>query len=414
MGRLPERIPVAIVGGGQAGLTMSRRLLDHGVEHVVLERSHAFHSWREERWDAFTLVTPNFQCRLPGYPYAGPEPDGFMVKSEILDYLGGFRASFPCPLFEGVEVLRLSWSQDAFVLRTSAGPLRAEQVVLAVGGYHRPWAPRWDVPESVVQRHSSSYRCAAQLPPGAVLVVGTGQSGAQIAEDLHLAGRHVHLCVGDAPRCARVYRGRDVVRWLQDMGHYDLAFEDHPDGNLARREANHYVTGRDGGRDLDLRAFAREGMILHGRLRGIEDGVAAFADDLRERLDRADATYNRINAGIDRWIAEQDIATGEGPSVYRPVWQPGHGAPRPLALREAEVSAIVWCTGFRPDWSWVQVPFLDDDGDPDHDRGVARRTPGLHVLGLPWLHTWGSGRFAGIDRDALHLAEQIVTAVMAR
>ena len=407
----PERVPVAIVGGGQAGLSMSWHLTERGIEHVVLERSRAFHAWHEERWDAFTLVTPNFQCRLPGHPYPGDAPEGFMGKLEILEYLDDFLQELDPPLYEGVAVTRLGSAPQGFELDTTAGTIVAEQVVVAVGGYHTPWAPpaaQAGVPSGVVQLHSNAYRNAEMLPDGAVLVVGTGQSGAQIAEDLHLAGRQVHLCLGGAPRCARTYRGRDVVSWLEDMGHYELAIEDHPEGTAARKEANHYVTGRDGGRDLDLRVFAAQGMALHGLLVAIDDGVATFGDDVGKRLDDADATYNRINAGIDRWIEGQGIETAEGPSVYEPVWQPPAGPPAPLDLEAAGIGAVVWCTGFRPDWSWVDVPFLDETGYPDHVRGVVRPTPGLFVLGLPWLNTWGSGRFAAISRDAEHLATQMM------
>lgn len=401
---LPTHTTVAIVGGGQAGLSLSWYLTRAGVDHVVLERSRAFRSWREERWDAFTLVTPNFQCRLPDFPYDGEEPEGFMRRDEIVRYLERFLRTFSAPLHEGVAVTRI-FEDRGFVLETTAGEVRAERVALCVGGYHVPFAPPVALPEGVEAIHSRDYRAPSELPEGAVLVVGTGQSGAQIAEDLHLAGREVHLCVGDAPRCARRYRGRDVVTWLEEMGHYDLPIDEHPEGTAARKEANHYVTGRDGGHDLDLRAFAAEGMHLHGRLLGVDArGVATFADDLRARLDGADATYDRINAGIDRYIAAHGIVTEEGPSTYTPVWEPPDGPPAPLDLAAAGVRSVVWCTGFRPDWSWVDLPFLDATGYPDHERGVSARVPGLFVLGLPWLHTWGSGRFAAIDRDARHLA----------
>jgi putative flavoprotein involved in K+ transport len=402
---LPERVDVAVVGGGQAGLSLSWHLRRAGVDHVVLERARAFHAWREERWDAFTLVTPNFQCRLPGLPYDGDDPDGFMRRDEVVAYLERFRTTFDPPLHEGVEVRRIG---PGFVLETSAGTLQAGQVVLCVGGYHRPWRPPVDLPDAVTAVHSRDYRSPAALTDGAVLVVGTGQSGAQIAEDLHLAGRRVHLCVGGAPRCARRYRGRDVVAWLEDMGHYELPIDEHPEGTAARKEANHYVTGRDGGRDLDLRAFAAQGMALHGPLLGVRDGVASIADGLAGHLDAADATYNRINAGIDRWIAAQGLEVAEPPSVYRPVWTPPPGPPAPLDLAAAGITSVVWATGFRPDWSWVDLPLLDATGYPDHVRGTSTRVPGLHLLGLPWLHTWGSGRFAAIARDAEHLAGAVV------
>ena len=411
---LPEHVGVAVVGGGQAGLALSWFLSRDGVDHVVLEKERSFHAWREERWDAFTLVTPNFQCRLPEHPYAGPEPEGFMRKDEIVEYLEDFKASFDPPLHEGVAVTRLAPADDGFVLKTTSGTLTADQVVLCVGGYHRPWAPpavEAALPDGLHVLHSHRYRNAEVLPEGAVLVVGTGQSGAQIAEDLHLAGREVHLCLGDAPRVARRYRGKDVVAWLEEMGHYDLPIEEHPEGNAARKEANHYVTGRDGGRDLDLRGFARDGMQLHGLLTSIQDGVASFAPDLAQRLDEADASYNRINATIDRWIEAQGLEVADPPSGYRPIWEPPAGEPAPLDLAAAGVSTVIWCTGFRPDWSWVDAPgFLDETGMPQHERGVVGEVPGLHVLGLPWLWTWGSGRMAGITRDAEHVAAQLVPA----
>jgi putative flavoprotein involved in K+ transport len=205
MHALPAHVAVAIVGGGQAGLSMSWNLTQLGVEHVVLERSRAFDAWHEERWDAFTLVTPNFQCRLPGHPYAGDEPEGFMVKDEILEYLAGFLRTFEAPLLEGVAVTRLARGADGdFELRTTAGTVSADQVVLAVGGYHTPWAPpavEAALAPDVVRLHSNAYRNPAALPDGCVLVVGTGQSGAQIAEDLHLAGRRV-TCASATPRAA--------------------------------------------------------------------------------------------------------------------------------------------------------------------------------------------------------------------
>lgn len=413
MTAVPERVDVAIVGGGQAGLSLSKHLCAAGVDHVVLERSVAFHAWRSERWDAFTLVTPNFQCRLPGHPYDGDEPEGFMARDEIVAWLERYLATFAPPLVEGVTVERVSADGAGFLLATSAGPVRAGRVVLCVGGYHVPFAPPVAVSDGIAQVHSVAYRSPAALPDGAVLVVGTGQSGAQIAEDLHLAGRDVHLCVGDAPRVARRYRGRDVVSWLEDMGHYEMTIDQHPEGNAARKEANHYVTGRDGGHDLDLRAFAADGMALHGRLLSVADGVATFGDDLAEKLDAADATYDRINAGIDRWIAAQGVETADGPSRYEPVWRPPSGPPAPLDLAAAGVGTIVWCTGFRADWSWVDLPFLDRTGYPDHVRGVVDGVPGLFVLGLPWLHTWGSGRFASIDRDAAYVADAIVRSSRA-
>ena len=404
-GLLPARVQVVVVGAGQAGLSMSWVLSQQGIEHVVLERDRIAHEWRDSRWETFCLVTPNWQCQLPGFPYAGDDPDGFMVRDEIVAYIEAYAASFDPPVHEGVAVTSVTKPEPGtFVVETTAGTVLAEQVVIATGGYHQPAIPRLAerLPQQVRQLHSSHYRSSDQLPAGGVLVVGTGQSGAQIAEDLHLAGRQVHLAVGTAPRVARFYRGRDVVAWLHDMGHYDLPVTEHPLGEQAAHRTNHYVTGRDGGRDIDLRAFARDGMALHGRLLDAADGALRFDASLGADLDAADRVSEGIKDAVDTWIATQGIDAPTEPR-YVPVWAPPSG-PSEVALDE--IAAVVWCTGFRSDYSWVRLPAFDGRGYPVHLRGVTA-VEGLSVLGLPWLHTWGSGRFSGVARDAEYLGSQI-------
>ena len=400
---------VVVVGGGQAGLAMSHHLVSRGVAHLVLERHRVGHEWGARRWDTFCLVTPNWQCRLPGFPYAGPDPDGFMLRDEVVEHLRAYAASFAPPLVEDTDVTRLRRAGRGFELRTSRGTLTADQVVLATGPYQLPAVPRVAerLPADVVQVHSCAYRGPDRLPDGAVLVVGSGQSGAQIAEDLHLAGRRVHLAVGGAPRVARRYRGRDVVDWLDEMGYYAKGIDTFADADAVRFRANHYVTGRDGGRDIDLRALARDGMRLHGRLLDVRGAQLAFAGDLAHNLDAADAVSESIKDSIDAFLA----ATGrEAPAEprYRPVWTPG--APeRGLDLRAAGITSVVWCTGFARDDRWVEVPVFDGRGHPVHQRGVTA-VAGLYLLGLPWQHTWGSGRFCGVGDDAAHLADRITRA----
>jgi putative flavoprotein involved in K+ transport len=408
----PERIDghrsVVIVGGGQAGLAASWALTQRGIDHVILERDRLASSWRSQRWDAFCLVTPNWQCRLPGHPYDGDDPDGFMLKDAIIDYVERYAERFGPPLLEGVAVTAVESAQDGrFAVATSHGDLTADHVVLAVGGYHVPRIPPIGerLPAAVTQLHSSQYRNPSSLPDGATLVVGSGQSGAQIAEDLHLAGREVHLAVGSAPRVARRYRGRDCVAWLNDIGHYRMPITEHPEGLSARREPNHYVTGRGGGRDIDLRAFARDGMSLHGRLLESDGARLRFAPDLEQNLDGADATAERIKDTIDRWIATQGIDAPQE-ARYEPVWHPPHDGATPLELDAGGVRSVIWATGFVSDWSWVKLDAFDERGSPEHLRGVTK-VEGLSVLGLPWLHTWGSGRFAGIAEDALYVADRI-------
>jgi putative flavoprotein involved in K+ transport len=406
---LSGHVPVAVVGGGQAGLSVSRQLREAGLEHIVLERNRIAGNWTDQRWDSFCLVTPNWQCQLPGFPYPGDDPDGFMVRDEIIAYVRRFATSFDPPVQEGVEVQEVSLAPEGgFRVRTSRGTLTAGQVVLAVGGYHQPKLPRLAerLPRWVTQLHSSTYRNPESIPDGAVLVVGTGQSGSQIAEDLQLAGREVHLAVGSAPRVARFYRGRDCIAWLQDMGHYDMPITEHPEGLAARHEPNHYMTGRDGGRDIDLRAHAQAGMTLHGRLRSIDDGQVSFAADLVRNLDGADATMDRIKDRIDAWIAQQGIDAPEE-ARYTPVWAPEGDGSAPLDLAAANVRTVIWATGFVSDWSFVDAPAFDGRGYPTHHRGVTA-VPGLYVIGLSWLHTWGSGRFGGIARDAEYLGERIL------
>ena len=398
---------VVVIGAGQAGLSMSYHLRQADIDHLVIERNTVAHAWRDERWDTFSLVTPNWQCRLPGYPYAGPDPHGFMVRSEIVSYLEGYRDFVDPPLVEGVAVtLVTAGSAGPYEVRTDAGTLTADQVVVATGGYHLPVVPALSTPfpASVVQLQSSQYRNPDQLPPGEVLVVGSGQSGAQIAEDLHLAGRRVHLAVGTAPRVARFYRGRDVTDWLAELGYYDMPVTEHPRREAVRAQANHYVTGRDGGRDIDLRAHARAGMRLYGSLLDLAGDTLSFKADLTQNLDHADEVSESIKDTIDRYITEHAV-DAPAEERYRPVWAP-EADPASLRLRDTGITSVIWCIGFRTDFGWIDVPVFSGRGHPSHRRGVTD-APGLYFLGLPWLWTWGSGRFSGVARDAEYLAARI-------
>jgi putative flavoprotein involved in K+ transport len=399
---------VAVIGAGQAGLSLSKLLTEEGVDHVLLERETIAHEWRTGRWDNFTLVTPNWQCRLPGWVYDADDPNGFMTREQVHRFVTDYARSFDAPVVEGVEVTGLSQTDDGYSLSTTLGTVTADRVVIATGGYHTPIVPPYadQLPTGIGQLHSSQYRNSAELPDGAVLVVGSGQSGAQIAEDLHLDGRKVHLAVGGAPRCARFYRGKDCIEWLHDMGIYDIPVTTHAGGLAKRESTNHYLTGRDGGRDIDLRSFATQGMELYGRLTGFSGTELSFAPTLAASLDHADAVADSIKNDIDAYIERAGI---DAPTEarYTPVWQPAV-EPSVLDLEEAGITSIVWSIGYHADYSWVNVGVFDGHGHPTHQRGVSP-APGLYFLGLPWLYSWGSGRFAGIERDARFLAEQIVS-----
>ena len=405
MFELKAHYPVVIVGGGQAGLSASYELSKRGVDHVIFEKHAVAHKWKTQRWDAFCLVTPNWQCQLPDHPYDGTDPHGFMVKDEIVAYVDRFIAKVQPPAFENTTVSLVEKQGDLFRVETSAGTVTSDAVILATSLYSTPFIPRAAerLPEAITQIHTADYRNPGQLPDGEVMVVGSGQSGCQIAEDLHLAGRKVHMVTGNAPRCARFYRGRDVVDWLADIGQYEITIA-HEGMDKKKHDTNHYLTGRDGGRDLDLRKFALEGMALYGRMSGVTGGKMLFEPNLKANLDKADQVYNGINALIDRHIAAKGITAPE-PSVYEPLWEPD-GEIETLDLAASGITSVIWATGFTPDWSYAALPIFDGTGYPVQRRGVTG-VEGVYVLGLPWLWTWGSGRFLAVGKDAEYVVDQL-------
>ncbi|WP_166507024.1 MSMEG_0569 family flavin-dependent oxidoreductase [Frigidibacter mobilis] len=401
-------IPVIIIGGGQAGLSVSWYLSRDGIDHLVFERHQRFHSWRVNRWDSFCLVTPNWQCRLPGWPYQGTDPDGYMLRDEIVEYLEGFSASFDPPLREGVSVTRVApLPGGGYRVETTAGIWTTGQVIVATGGYDQPIVPPYAgaIAPQIVQMHSVDYRRPSQLPGGGTLIVGTGQSGVQIMEDFHREGREVHLAVGPAPRSPRKYRGRDATDWLYDMGHYAITIDRHPDPVKALTQTNHYMSGRDGGKEIDLRKFARDGVRLYGSMSGAAGVDIEFLPDLEKNLDDSDRSYCGIRDQIDAWIDRQGIDAPVEPP-FEKVWRPGQEVTR-IDCAALGITSIIWAIGFRPNYSWLEVDCFDAHGRPVYRRGVTE-APGVYFIGLGWLNTWGSGRFLGIDEDARYLAERIV------
>ena len=405
---MKKHYSVIIVGGGQAGLAISYCLKQRGIDHIIFEKNQIGYSWQQKRWDTFCLVTPNWQCTLPGYHYSGGDPDGFMQRDAIVEYIKDYAKSFDPPIKEGVEVFSVTKSNSlgSFEVNSSLGNYTADQVVVATGNYHQAKIPRIaeKFTSKILQLHSSDYKNPESLPEGEVLVVGSGQSGCQIAEDLHLAGRKVHLCVGGAPRSPREYRGKDVVDWLDRLGYYNLTVDSHPDKENVRNKTNHYVTGRGGGREIDLRTFATEGMQLYGSLKDVIGDNLEFKPNLKHNLDRADDVAESIKRTIDEYIDRNKI---DAPieQKYQPVWQPDTTVLE-LDYQKNNITSVVWCIGYKTNFSWVDVPVFDGKGYPSHDRGVTSAS-GLYFLGLPWLYTWGSGRFSGIARDAEYLSDYI-------
>ncbi len=395
---------VIIVGGGQAGLSVSHCLQKQGINHIIFEKNRIGHSWRNDRWDSFCLVTPNWQCRLPDFPYQGNDPKGFMLKDEIVEYIEAFRRKVNPPILEGVTVSRVCRGEHGKLnVSTTAGEFTADHLVVATGGYDIPIVPEYahSLPSRIKQVHSVNYRNPDQLPEGEVLVVGTGQSGVQLMEDLHLAGRKVHLAVGNAPRSPRMYRGRETTEWLFDLGFYELTIDKHPLGDEAKHKTNHFLTGRSGGHEIDLRKFALEGVKLYGSMANIRGTQLEFQPDLTKNLDGADEVYVNIRNDIDRYIADNHIDAPIEPP-FRKVWEPEFD-PTSIDADHENITSIIWAIGFRPNYRWIELPVFDGRGFPQFDRGITN-VDGLYFIGLPWLHTWGSGRFLGIADDAQYLS----------
>lgn len=399
--------PVVIVGGGQAGLSVSWYLQKKGIDHKVFEKHGKFQSWRENRWDSFCLVTPNWQCKLPDYPYKGDEPDGFMLKDEITEYLDGFADSFDPPLHENVEVKHIGKSDTSYLVKTSIGSWLCDEVVIATGGYDAPIIPPYadKLDKDIQQIHSRDYRRPSQITDGATLVVGTGQSGVQIMEDLVRDGRKVHLAVGPAPRSPRKYRGRDATDWLYEIGHYGLTIAKHPNPVKALSQTNHYMSGRDGGKEIDLRRFVVEADIsLYGSLSNIDDTKLSFLPDLAQNLDDADKSYVGIRQTIDAYIEREGINAPEEPP-FEKLWHPEKEITE-IDAKALGIKSIIWSIGFRPSYQWIDIDVFDDAGRPVYDRGVCKQK-GFYFIGLGWLNTWGSGRFLSIDEDSQYLADRI-------
>ncbi len=402
-----EHVETLIVGGGQAGLAMSHMLRRRGRPHLVVERGRIAERWRTERWVGLRFQFPNWSVRLPYFPFTHPEPDGFASAAEILDYLTAYAAFVAPPIRYGCAVTRLRRSKQGagLVAETPSGDIEAQNVVIATGPYQRPVVPRLSggAAADLFQVHASAYREPAQLPPGAVLVVGSGASGAQIAEELALAGRTVYLSVGRHRRMPRRYRGRDLYWWLIEMGLDRMPLERRgPDATLP------LITGAYGGHTVDFRDFAARGVILLGRLRGLRGRSVSLAPDLNESLAFGDAAYAAFLDTVDAHVARNALDFPADPAARLALPNPPC-AVEPVAeldLRAAGVRAVVWATGYVYDFGWIDLPVLNAGGVPVHVRG-ASAVPGLYFLGLPWLSRMNSSFLSGVGEDAARLAALI-------
>lgn len=408
-----QPVDVVIVGGGQAGLAMSFCLTEQGRPHVVLEQARIAESWRSKRWDSLHLIAPNWTLRLPGFQYEGAGSDDFMSGDEVAGQLESYARSFDAPVREGVRVISVERdpSGAGFLVRTDEGVYAAPKVVIATGALQRPFIPASGaaLPSNVVQITPYTYRNPAALPPGAVLVVGSGESGCQIAEDLRLAGRTVYLSVGRSWGTPRRYRGQDVSFWFRQVGYFSQTLDDLPPGARTGLP-NPQLSGAGGGHNLTLYTLARVGVILVGRLQHVRDGTAIFAPDLPSTLAWGDVQARRFLESIDDHIRTNDLDAPAAafPDCLTPSDAPNAAALEELDLASAGIGAVVWATGYRPDLAWVRLPVLDAEGYPIQRRGVTAE-PGLYFLGLDWMYKRSSGLFGGMSDDAVYLAAVIAT-----
>jgi putative flavoprotein involved in K+ transport len=409
---------VVVVGAGQAGLGIGYHLQQSGAEFVILERGEIGESWRSQRWDSFALNTPNWMNGLPGSPYVGTSPDGFYVRDELVESFERHATAHELPVRLGVNVESVARPEDSdgFIVKAvdrdgQALSLRTSNVVMASGLMQAPKIPpiQSRFPDTVTQLHASDFRSADKLPDGAVVVIGSGQSGCQIAEDLILAGRTVYLCTSKVARALRRYRGRDLTEWMNDLGMFDHRIGDLEDP-MMQFAAQPQVSGVGRlGRTVSLQDLQRRGVVLMGRLSSVVDGVLETDDALADYIAFADEFSIEIKRIIDAYVVEHglDVAPPEidpvdipaGPDVAR-------AGLTTLDIDASQIHTVIWCTGFTANLDWLRVPVTDDTGQPLHVRGVSP-VRGIYFLGFPWLHTRKSGLIFGIDEDSRHIVETI-------
>ncbi len=403
-----ERTNTIVVGGGQAGVAMSEHLLDCGVPHIVLERHRIAERWRTERWDSLVANGPAWHDRFPGMEFPS-DPNGFPSKDEVADYFAAYAAMLGAPIRCGVEVTRVERAKGSshFRVETGAGLFEAENIVAATGPFQVPIVPDLVPAEAGVnQLHSSAYRNPVQLPEGAVMIVGAGSSGTQIADELLRAGRRVYLSIGPHGRPPRSYRGRDFCWWLGVLGKWDIESTG-PD----MEHVTIAVSGTRGGQTIDFRRLAAEGMVLVGRTKTYDAGILTFAPDLADNIARGDANYLSLLDEADAYVADNglDLPREEEARLIGPVPDCVANPVLELDLHEAGITSIIWATGYSADYSWLRLDAFGDKGRPRHLRGVSTTEPGLYFLGLPWQSRRGSSFIWGVWHDAKFVADRIAT-----
>jgi len=389
---------------------MSRCLAERSIDHVVLERGAVANSWRTERWDSLRLLTPNWQSRLPGFGYEGDDPDGYRDMPETIAFLDRYAEVISGPVETNTTVTSVSRDDDGYVVRTDQGDWRGRTAVLATGACNIARVPALAeaVPQDIATLHSMDYRNSDQLPEGEVLVIGASATGTQLADELHRSGRPVTMAVGEHIRAPRVYRGRDLEWWMDVAGIHDERYDEIDDINRARKVPSLQLTGSDERTTLDLNALTAKGVKLVGRLAGIIDGKAQFSGALRNQCAMSDLKMGRLLNLIDEWATDQGLdGEVEAPHRLEPTVVEAD-PPLGMDLSNGAIRSILWCTGYRPDYSWLDVPVLDRKGRIRHDGGVVD-SPGLYLMGLQFLRRRKSALMDGVGDDARDLSDHLVS-----
>ena len=405
-----------MIGAGHAGLAVSRCLTDRSIDHLVLERGEVANSWRRERWDSLRLLTPNWLSRLPGYAYEGTDPDGYMSMREVIDFISRFASIAAAPVRTKTAVTAVSRVDNGYRVDTSQGQIGCRALVIASGACNVPTVPsvRALAPAGLEHITPSEYRNPSQLPEGGVLVVGASSTGVQLADEIHQSGRPVTLSVGEHVRLPRVYRGRDVLWWMDASGVWNQRYDEVDDLARARRLPSPQLVGTRQRTTLDLNALSTKGIGLVGRLSAIRDGKALFSGALRNHCALADLKMERLLDTFDEWARTGACAADvDPPERFEPTRVPSVSRLQ-LDLRSGEIRSIVWATGFRPDYSWLNVPVVDDKGELQHTGGVV--APGLYAIGLPMLRRRKSSFIQGAEDDArditAHLAARLAKSAV--
>jgi putative flavoprotein involved in K+ transport len=405
-----RRVTTVIVGAGQSGLAMSRCLDELAIDHVLIERGQVANSWRTGRWDSLRLLTPNWQSRLPGYRYEGDDPDGYMTMPEVIEYISTYAATIAAPVESQTDVTAVQTAADGFLVETTNGEWRARAVVLASGPYNRPEVPKVAaaLPDGIDSLTPSDYRNPDQLAEGGVLVVGAAATGIQLAEEIHRSGRPVTMSVGGHVRMPRVYRGMDIMWWLDAAGILDERYDEMDDIVRARHLASFQLVGSIGRATIDLNSLQDLGVKMVGKLGGITaEGVAQFSGSLPNQCTLADLKLGRLLDTLDAWADEHGWAGEPDPPERFPATAVSSSPPLLLRLRSGQIKTVMWATGYRPEYPWLEIPVLDEKGRVRHDGGVTP-VPGLYLMGAPFLRRRKSTFIDGVGDDARDLAGHLV------